>query len=138
MIESTYLISNKDNYKEYGKFEIYDGFKDLLFEDYNLYKTENFSKENLIEDLYNKNFVNKYDREAQSQIFEQYIDNEAFKSKALFVYSIIDADKFAKFVQENPEIENPNDYTISFSIVDSQGTKVQLYYISIKDIAFVF
>lgn len=138
MIESTQIISNEDGYKKYGKFEISDNLKELLFEDYFLYQTKEFKRKELVEALYQTNFIAKYDRVSQSQIFEQYIDNEQFKEKSLFVYSIINSQKFKEFVERNPEIQNPNDYTIEYSIIDSDGTSVQLYYVGLKDIAFVF
>ena len=138
MIEHTNLISDNNGYKSFNHFEISDSLKDILFENYFNYKTEDFDKENLIEDLYNKNFVNKYDAVEHKQVFDMYIDNEKFKNKALFVYSIIDNKKYETFVKNNPEIKNPNDFTITYSVIDSDGVKVQVYNITISDIAFLF
>ena len=66
------------------------------------------------------------------------INNEKFKEKAKFIYSVIDYDKYVKFVEENQTIENPNELIISYSVVDSDGVKVQIYNIGISDISFVF
>lgn len=138
MIIKTELISDEDGYKRFNHFEINKGLKDILFDDYYLYNKESLDKKNIIENLYNKNFVNKYDREAQKEIFDLYIDNDEFKKKAQFIYSIIDYDKYAKFALENPELDNANEMTIKYSILDSDGVKVQIYHISIIDISFVF
>jgi hypothetical protein len=43
-----------------------------------------------------------------------------------------------KFVEDNETIENPNELIISYSVVDSDGVKVNIYNIGITDIAFVF
>lgn len=88
--------------------------------------------------MYKKNFYDKYDRVTYKEVYEKYIDNEKFKEKAKFVYSIIDYDKFVKFVEENESIENPNELTITYSVVDSDGVKVIVYNLLITDIAFVF
>lgn len=139
MIERTELISIDENgYKKFNHFEIADELKEILADDYYLYNSDKFSKNDLIEDLYKKNFTDKYNRDTQKEIFDLYIDNDKFKDKALFVYSIIDFDKYSKYVEENPELDNVNDLTIKYSILDSEGVKVQIYYISIVDISFVF
>lgn len=138
MIERTELISDKDGYKRFSQFEIHDSLNVILTDDYYFYNTDSFLKSELINELYEKNFVNKYDRVNQKEIFELYIDNKEFKEKAQFIYSIIDAEKYAKYVLENPELKNPNDLTIKYSILDSEGVKVQIYFISIVDISFVF
>ena len=88
--------------------------------------------------MYKKNFYDKYDRVVYKEVYEKYIDNEKFKEKAKFVYSIIDYDKYVKFVEENESIENPNELTITYSVVDSDGVKVIVYNLAITDIAFVF
>lgn len=138
MIEYIHEISNEDGYKRYSNFQISETLKDILFDDYYLYGSTSFNKMELIEELYKKNFFDKYDREAQAEIFKLYIDNQAFKDKTQFVYALIDSTKYKKFVEENPNIENPSDYTITYDIVDSDGVKVTMYSISIADIAFVF
>jgi uncharacterized short protein YbdD (DUF466 family) len=69
---------------------------------------------------------------------ELYINNEKFKEKAKFIYSVIDYDKYVKFVEDNQTIENPNELIISYSVVDSDGVKVNVYNIGITDISFVF
>lgn len=138
MIEYTHELSNEDGYRRYSNFQISETLKDILFEDYYLYGSTTFNKMELVEELYKKNFYDKYDKESQAEIFKLYIDNQAFKDKAQFVYSMIDYDKYTKFVKENENIENPNDYTITYNIVDSDGVKVTMFNISIADIAFVF
>lgn len=139
MIEKTELISvDKTGYKKFNHFEISEGLKDILADDYYLYNSDKFSKNDLVEELYKKNFINKYDRQTQKEIFDLYIDNEKFKEKAQFIYSIIDFNKYSKFVKSNLELDNANELTVKYSILDSQGVKVQIYYISIVDISFVF
>ncbi len=138
MIEKTHFISEDNGYKKYNHFEISKELESILAEDYYLYDSDKFSKQELIEELYKKNFINKYDKETQKEVFDLYIDNNEFKKKAQFVYSLIDYDKYSNFVLENPELENPGDLTIKYSILDSEGVKVQIYHISIIDISFVF
>lgn len=139
MIEQQALLKVDENgYKQFNHFEVHETLEAILFEDYYNYNNKDFNKQALIEELYNKNFVNKYDREQHQQIFELYINNTKFKEKAQFVYALIDEDKYKTFAQANPEIENPNELTITYSILDSEGVKVQMYQISIADIAFLF
>jgi len=138
MIEKRHFVSEENGYKKYNHFEIADKLENILSNDYHLYNTNKFSKSDFVEEQYKNNFINKYDRETQKDIFALYIDNDSFKKKAQFIYSIIDYEKYEKFVLENPELENPNDLTIKYSILDSDGVKVQIYYISIIDISFVF
>lgn len=139
MIEQTALLKTDENgYKQYNHFEIHETLESILFEDYYNYNNDKFNKQELIEALYNKNFVEKYDREQHQQIFELYIDNAKFKEKAQFVYALVDTEKYKQFAKANPEIENPNELTITYSILDSDGVKVQLFKISIADIAFLF
>ncbi|MEZ4692984.1 MAG: hypothetical protein R2837_03030 [Aliarcobacter sp.] len=88
--------------------------------------------------MYKKNFYDKYDVEIYKDVYEKYINNEKFKQKAKFIYSIIDYDKYVDFVEKNQTIENPNELTISYSVVDSDGVKINIYNIAISDIAFVF
>ncbi len=76
--------------------------------------------------------------EKQPEVFSLYINNEKFKEKVLFIYSILDENRYKKFVENHQEIENPNDLTIKYSVIDSDNTKVLMYNISIADIAFVF
>ena len=71
-------------------------------------------------------------------IYERFINNEKFKEKAKFIYSVIDYDKYVKFVELNETIENPNELIISYSVVDSDSVKINVYNIGISDIAFVF
>lgn len=138
MIEYTNLISDEDGYKKFNHFEVSEELQSILADNYFLYNTEHFEKIDFVEELYKKNFIDKYDRDAHKEIFESYIDNKEFKEKAQFVYSIIDIDKYAKFVDINKEIKNPNDLTIKYSIIDSDGVKVEVYFLSIIDISFVF
>ncbi len=138
MIEYINEISNENNYRRYNQYSISDNFKELIFDDYYVYNTNEYNKKELVEELYNKNFVNKYNIDTQKEIFDLYINNEKFKEKVLFIYSVIDEKKFTQFVQKNPNIENPNDYTITYNIVDSEGVNVNMYQLSLNDIAFVF
>lgn len=138
MIEHTNLISEENGYKSFNFFQIDDSLKELLFEDYYNYKTEQYNKQELVDNLYNTNFTNKYDPVAHKQIFDLYIDNEKFIDKAKFIYSVIDANKYTQFAQQNQEIENPDEMTITYSVIDSVGVKVQIYRITIEDIAFLF
>lgn len=138
MTEYSNLISNENGYKKFNHFEISKELKNILANDYFTYNTDDFKKHDLVNKLYTNNFEDKYDRNTQKEIFAQYIDNEKFKEKAQFIYSIIDIEKYINFVNLNQEIENPNDMTIKYSILDSDGVKVQLYFLSIKDISFVF
>ena len=138
MIKTTSLISDENGYKKYNLFEIAEGLQDIIADDYLTYASENFKKDSYCELMYKKNFYDKYDRVAYKEVYEKYIDNEKFKEKAKFVYSIIDYDKYVKFVEENESIENPNELTITYSVVDSDGVKVIVYNLAITDIAFVF
>ena len=138
MIEQTHLLSDENGYKRFNHFEISDELEKLLSDKYFLYNTNEFNKHDLINDLYKINFEDKYNRETEKEIFKQYIDDDKFREKAKFVYSVIDYDKYSKFVLNNPELENANDYTIKYSILDSDGVKVEIYFISILDISFVF
>lgn len=138
MTEYSNLISNENGYKKFNHFEISKELENILANDYFTYNTNDFKKHDLVNKLYKNNFEDKYDRDTQKEIFAQYIDNKNFKKKAQFIYSIIDIKKYVNFVNLNKEIENPNDLTIKYSILDSDGVKVQLYFLSIKDISFVF
>lgn len=138
MIENTNLISDIDGYKKFNHFEISDNLKVILSDDYNKFDKDSNTKQVFVNDLYKKNFEEKYDREENKDIFKLYIDNKQFKDKAQFIYSVVDYDKYAQFVAENPNLDNPGDLTIKYSILDSDGVKVQIYYISIIDISFVF
>ena len=57
---------------------------------------------------------------------------------SLFIYSMIDENKYAEFVKNNTNLDNPNDFTLEYTIIDSEGTKVNVYNLNIKDIAFVY
>lgn len=138
MIKTTSLISDENGYKKYNLFEISEGLQDIIADDYLTYASKDFKKDSYCELMYKKNFYDKYDRVTYKEVYEKYIDNEKFKEKAKFVYSIIDYDKFVKFVEENESIENPNELTITYSVVDSDGVKVIVYNLLITDIAFVF
>ena len=138
MIKTTSLISDENGYTKYNLFEIAEGLQDIIADDYLTYASENFKKDSYCELMYKKNFYDKYDRVVYKEVYEKYIDNEKFKEKAKFVYSIIDYDKYVKFVEENESIENPNELTITYSVVDSDGVKVIVYNLAITDIAFVF
>lgn len=138
MIEYISEVSNEDNYRKYNHFLITENLNELLHKDYYVYNTKDFNKADLVEELYNKNFVNKYDNVEHKQIFDLYINNDKFKEKAQFIYSMIDYDKFKAFVENNDNITNPEEYTIIYNIVDSDGVKVTMYQLSLTDIAFVF
>ena len=138
MIEYSNLISEEDGYKKFNHFEISKELEAILADDYFTYNTNNFLKKELVSKLYKKNFIDKYNRDTQKEIFSLYIDNKKFKEKAEFVYSIIDIEKYINFVNDNPEIKNPAELTVKYSILDSEGVKVQIYNLSIDDISFVF
>ena len=138
MIKTTSLISDENGYKKYNLFEIHEDLEPIIAEDYLSYASINFKKASYCELMYKKNFYDKYDETTYKEIYERYINNEKFKEKAKFVYSIIDYDKYVKFVEENESIENPNELTITYSVVDSDGVKVIVYNLAITDIAFVF
>lgn len=138
MIRTTYEISNEDGYKKYNLFEIHEDLTSIIADDYLTFSSKDFVKDSYCEMMYKQNFYDKYDRETYKEVYEKYIDNEKFKNKALFIYSVIDYDKYVKFVEENQTIENPNELIISYNVVDSDGVKVNIYNIGITDIAFVF
>ncbi len=138
MIEYKCEISNEEGYIKYNHFEISDALQTILREDYFVYNTDSFAHEKTVENLYKKNFTEKYNRDENQQMFALYIDNEKFQEKVKFIYSIIDPEKYQKFAQLNKELDNPNELTITYNIIDSQNTKVQMYHLSIVDIAFVF
>lgn len=138
MIRTTALISDENGYKKYNLFEIHEDLQNIIVNDYLEYSSQNLKKAAYCELMYKKNFYDKYDETTYKEVYERYINNEKFKEKAKFIYSIIDYDKYVKFVEENQTIQNPNELLISYSIVDSDGVKVEIYNISISDIAFVF
>ena len=138
MIRTTALISDEDGYKKYNLFEIAENLESIIADDYLTYSSNDFKKAAYCELMYKKNFYDKYDETTYKDVYERYINNEKFKEKAKFIYSVIDYDKYVKFVELNETIENPNDLTISYSVVDSDGVKVEIYNIGITDIAFVF
>ena len=138
MIKTTALISDENGYKKYNLFEIHGDLEPIIADDYLSYSSENFKKASYCELMYKKNFYDKYDETIYKEVYERYINNEKFKEKAKFIYSVIDYDKYVKFVEENQTIENPNELIISYSVVDSDGVKVNVYNIGITDIAFVF
>ena len=138
MINKRYEIENENDYKKYNHFEISDNFKELLRKDYYLYNSKDFLNKKLTEDLYKINFNDKYDENAHALVYEKYINNENFKNKALFIYSMIDENKYKSFVKNNPDVKNPNDYSLHYSIIDSDGTKVDMYNLNLVDITFVY
>lgn len=138
MIRTTALISDENGYKKYNLFEIHEDLQNIIVNDYLEYSSQNLKKAAYCELMYKKNFYDKYDETTYKEVYERYINNEKFKEKAKFIYSIIDYDKYVKFVEENQTIQNPNELLISYSIVDSDGVKVEIYNIGISDIAFVF
>lgn len=138
MIRTTALISDENGYKKYNLFEIHEDLEPIIADDYLDFSSKNFKKTAYCELMYKKNFYDKYDETTYKEVYERYINNEKFKEKAKFIYSVIDYDKYVKFVEENQTIENPNELIISYSVVDSEGVKVQIYNIGISDISFVF
>jgi hypothetical protein len=138
MIKTTHEISNEDGYIKYNFFEIHPDLEAIIASDYNLWNTKEYSKQDYCESMYKKNFYDKYDKVAYKEVYEKFIDNEKFKEKAMFIYSVIDYDKYIEFVELNPEIQNPNELTITYSILDSAGVKIDIYNLTINDIAFVF
>ncbi|PLY09127.1 MAG: hypothetical protein C0626_08950 [Arcobacter sp.] len=138
MIEKKYLIEEDNGYARFNLFEISDELEEILTDDYYTYNSKDFTKSEFVENLYKSNFTEKYDKDTQSEIFDLYINNEKFKEKVFFIYSVIDKDKYRNFVEKYSEIENPDDITIKYSVIDSDNTKVLMYNISIADIAFVF
>ena len=138
MIRTTALISDEDGYKKYNLFEIHEDLEPIIADDYLDFSSENFKKAAYCELMYKKNFYDKYDETTYKEVYERYINNEKFKEKAKFIYSVIDYDKYIKFVEDNQTIGNPNELIISYSVVDSDGVKINVYNISISDIAFVF
>lgn len=138
MIKTTHEISNEDGYIKYNFFEIHPDLESIIANDYNTYGTDGFSKQEYCEEMYKKNFYDKYDKDTYKEVYAKYIDNQQFKEKAMFIYSIVDFEKYKQFVELNEEIQNPNELTITYSILDSVGVKVQIYNISISDISFVF
>lgn len=138
MIKTTHEISNEDGYIKYNYFEIHPDLEAIIADDYYTYSTKDFKKKEQCEAFYKKNFYDKYDKETYKEVYEKYIDNENFKAKAMFIYSVIDFEKYTKFVEENDEISNPNDLTLKYAVLDSSGVKVDIYNLSIVDISFVF
>ncbi len=138
MIKTTHEISNEDGYIKYNYFEIHPDLEAIIADDYYTYATKDFKKQEHCEALYKKNFYDKYDKVTQQIVFEKYIDNEDFKAKAMFIYSIIDANKYKEFVELNQEINNPNELTLTYSVLDSSGVKIAIYNLTIVDISFVF
>lgn len=138
MIKTTHEISNENGYIKYNFFEIHPDLEAIISEDYHTYGTDKYTKQEYCDAMYKKNFYDKYDESLYKEVYDKYINNEKFKEKAMFVYSVIDCDRYKQFVELNPEIENPNELTITYSILDSSGVKVQIYNLAISDIAFVF
>ncbi|MBP7769738.1 MAG: hypothetical protein KA055_01300 [Aliarcobacter sp.] len=138
MIKTTAEISNENGYKKYNLFEIHEDLQTIISDGYLSYSLENLKKDSYCELMYKKNFYDKYDQINNKIIYDKYINNEKFKEKAKFIYSVIDYDKYVKFVEENQTIENPNELILSYSLLDSDGVKVNIYNINIVDISFVF
>lgn len=138
MIESRYEISNEEGYIKYNHFEISDALQTILRDNYFIYNSDAFELTEHVENLYKQNFSEKYDRESNEQMFALYIDNEKFKEKVKFLYSIIDENKYKKFAELNSEINDPSELSIIYNVIDSENTKVQMFNVNIIDIAFVF
>ncbi|AXH12719.1 hypothetical protein [Halarcobacter bivalviorum] len=138
MIKTTNEISTEDGYSRYNFFEIHPDLEAIIHKDYQKYGTKDFDRDEYCEEMYKQNFYDKYDEVAYKEVYERYINNQNFKDKAKFIYSIIDFDKYKEFVALNETIENPAELIISYSILDNSGVKVNIYNISISDIAFVF
>jgi hypothetical protein len=138
MIKTMAEISNDSGYKKYNLFEIHEDLEPIIADDYLTYSSKDFKKAAYCELMYKKNFYDKYDETTYKEVYERYINNEKFKEKAKFIYSVIDYDKYVKFVEDNKIIENPNELIISYGVVDSEGVKINIYNIAISDIAFVF
>ncbi len=138
MIKTTNEISKEDGYSRYNFFEIHPDLEAIIHKDYQKYGTEEFDRTEYCENMYKQNFYDKYDETAYKEVYDRYINNEKFKEKAMFIYAIIDFDKYKEFVKLNEEIENPSELIISYSILDNAGVKVNIYNISITDISFVF
>lgn len=138
MIIKQHLIEDENSYKKYNYFEVSKNLENILLDDYFLYQSKDFKYSQLVEDMYKKNFLDKYDRQKDKEIYALYIDNKKFEEKVKFIYSVVDYKKYIEFVAKNEEIKEPLEYTIKYSVLDSQGTKVEIYHISIVDISFVF
>lgn len=138
MIIKQHLIEDENSYKKYNYFEVSKNLENILLDDYFLYQSKDFKNSQLVEDMYKKNFLDKYDRQKDKEIYALYIDNKKFEEKVKFIYSVVDYKKYIEFVAKNEEIKEPLEYTIKYSVLDSQGTKVEIYHISIVDISFVF
>ncbi len=138
MIEKRYELSDENGYKKYSHFLISPALEELLNEDYELYNSSSFSKANELEAMYKKNFNDKYDEVANAAVFEKFINNEAFKNKALFIYNLINEEKYRKFALKNENLTNPNDYSCEYNIIDSDDVKINVYNLNIVDISFVF
>ena len=113
MIRTTALISDEDGYKKYNLFEIHEDLESIIADDYLTYASDNFKKASYCELMYKKNFYDKYDETTYKEVYERYINNEKFKEKAKFIYSVIDYDKYTKFVENYPTNENPNELIYS-------------------------
>lgn len=138
MIEKRYELSDENGYKKYSHFIISSALEELLNEDYFLYNSTSLKKTDELEAMYKRNFNDKYDEVANAMVFEKYINNEAFKNKALFIYNLIDEKKYKEFALKNGELSNPNDYTCEYNIIDSDSVKINVYNLNIVDISFVF
>jgi len=138
MIKTTHEISNEDGYIKYHLFEIHPNLEGILSDDYYKYASKDFAKDELCETLYKENFYDKYDESKYKEVYEKYINNKNFKDKAMFIYSVIDFDRYKEFALANDTIENPNELTLNYSILDSTGVKIDIYNLSIVDISFVF
>lgn len=138
MIKTTNEISKEDGYSRYNFFEIHPDLEAIIHKDYQKYATVEFDRTEYCEQMYKKNFYDKYDEVAYKEVYDRYINNEKFKEKAMFIYAIIDFNKYKEFVKLNETIDNPSELTISYSILDNAGVKVNIYNIAITDIAFVF
>ena len=138
MIKTTNEISKEDGYLRYNFFEIHPDLEAIIHKDYQKYGTSDFDRQEYCKNMYKQNFYDKYDENLYKEVYDKYINNEKFKEKAMFIYAIIDFDKYKQFVELNETIENPSDLTVSYSILDNAGVKINIYNINIRDISFVF
>ncbi|MGB7401503.1 MAG: hypothetical protein WA916_02940 [Arcobacter sp.] len=69
MIEKRYLIEENKDYSKFNYFEISDELEEILADDYYTYNSKEYKKDELVEKMYDINFVNKYDMEKQPEDF---------------------------------------------------------------------
>jgi len=138
MIIKQHLIKEQNNQKKYNYFEITKNLESILSDNYYLYENDSQTNLQIANELYKKNFLDKYDRTKDKEIYSLYIDNKEFEKKVKFIYSVIDYKKYINFVAKDIQIKDPLEYTIKYSILDFDNQKKEIYHISIVDISFVF